>query len=105
MKKSFYNSASILGFCGCFCLFVFLNYQNYLTSYNEWEKEPGYIVGRYEFGYPFDAYYKIIGSSEVGILWNGLLANVLVALICSFVVGLIFKLIWAKITSRFYSLK
>lgn len=106
MKKSLHNKAFVLGFLSCFCLFIFLNYQNYAALYDNWEKEPGYIVGWYEFGFPLNAHYKYIGQPiEFNILWDGFLANVLIALICSFVIGSFCKFIWTEIIARSNSLK
>jgi hypothetical protein len=106
MKTSFYDKTFILGFVSCFYLFVFLNYQNYVILYDRWEKEPGYIVGWYEFGFPFNAHCKYISQPlEVNILWAGFLANVLVALICSFAVGSFCKFISTKIITHSNSLK
>lgn len=49
------------------------------------------------YGFPFFYYERCEGLvSTKQIFWNGLYANLFVAVLFSFIVGLIFKFVWSK---------
>lgn len=53
-----------------------------------------------EYGFPF-TYLETGGFVSITkILWLGLIADVLIAITFSFLIGLIFKFIWSKFTSN-----
>ena len=102
--KSFY-----LGFLSnLFVLFV-VNYLNY-------HRKRGSILGEpYIFGFPFDLYKEDGYSYELylqngftdssQILWFGLIADILIALVGSFIIGVAFKLVWLETKLRLLNLK
>jgi hypothetical protein len=104
MKKLFHHTAFILGFWSGIGSFFLLNCLSLVNSYNEYQKA-AISAGAYYIGFPFKASLTFIGNpSGNEILWLGLAGDILIALICSFAIGLAFKFIWSKITSRHSSL-
>jgi hypothetical protein len=100
MKKLFHNKAFILGFWGGIGLFSLLNCLSLIVSYNEYQKR-AISAGAYYIGFPFKANLTYIGNPSVTeILWVGVVADILIALICSFAMGLVFKFVLLKIASR-----
>jgi nucleoside-specific outer membrane channel protein Tsx len=76
----------------------------------------GSLIGEpYSFGYPFklyvengysyDFYLKNGFTDSSRILWLGLTADILVALIVSFAIGYIFRFVWSEIRARPLNLK
>jgi len=60
---------------------------------------------QWETGFPF-AYHQESGFVEPSrYLWFGLIADVIIAVIFSFIIGLIFRFIWSKISSHRTELK
>ena len=102
MNKLFQNTAFNLGFYSGLCLFAFVNYLSYVISYNEFiNREMKFSAGGYRYGFPFTLYQEIIGyPNSFDIIWSGVIANAVVALIGSFLIGLIFKIIWSRITTN-----
>jgi hypothetical protein len=89
-----------LGFWVGICLFAFINSVSYIVSYAEHHRPEmkfadagGYAIGfpmtfyRWEFGYPFRFYF----------VWSGLIADILIGITFTFVVGFVFKFVWTKI--------
>jgi len=97
MSKLFPETAFNLGFVIGILLFFAFNYYSLSANYS------GRIDGFGESGFPFS--WMDSGWFLQRILWIGLIANILVAATFSFIVGLIFKSIWSKISSRRSSLK
>lgn len=104
MSKLFRNTSFNLGFWITFLLFVFLNYWVYSTSYSEsLALKPIFGTGSeaYVVGFPFYFYQTWTGNPNYSDFRLFLLiANIAIAVICSLVVGFIFKLVWAQITEK-----
>jgi hypothetical protein len=102
MNKLFRNTAFNLGFWIGLCLFAFLNYLVYVITYNEFVRSIRmFSAGGYWAGFPFGFYQVIIGNpNNTYFSFVGLILNVVVALISSFIIGLIFKFIWLKLNSH-----
>ena len=98
MKKLFQNSAFYFGFWSSVVLFLVFNLLSYAKSYAEYtNRKIKFSAGDYGGGFPFTAYYVFIGyPNSSGIIWANLIANLLVALVSSLLVGLIFKTVWSK---------
>jgi small basic protein len=93
MKKLFQNTAFIIGFWSVIIILLVLN-----IIPSETNKFSNIIIDR---GFPFLMYREGISSNySTYVFWSGLVANIVIALVCSFAVGLSFKLIWSRITSR-----
>ena len=108
VSKLFKNSGFTLGFSIGICLFAFLNYLSYIISYSKFTN-PGKIRfsgGSYTAGFPFPFYQAIIGlPNSFYFDWIGLIVDILIAVAFSFILGLIFKFVWSKISSRRVILK
>ena len=91
MKNRNLNTAFYLGFWSGILLFIGLNYYDFVTSYRGWDS-----FGT--FGIPFT--FKDGGDLFANIVWLGLVADILFALVSSFIFGFIFKFVWLKFTSR-----
>ena len=100
MSKLFQNNAFSLGFTVGFILIILINFVNSIISYQNFLQSK-FSAGGYIIGFPF-TFYKV----EIGFLnyfyfiWFGLFADILIALIFSFLLGLTFKFVWSKISSR-----
>ncbi len=100
MGKLFQNKAFILGFLSGILIFIGTQFYD---SMPESEGITFHAIVR--IGFPFD-YIETGGNpTYTKTLWFGLFADILIALIFSFVVGLIFKFIGLKIVSRRSPLK
>ncbi len=97
MRKLFQDTAFGSGFMSGISLFIGLNIYSLAANYGECID----CYGRFGFHFPLED----SGNLLVNIMWFGLIADILFALIFSFVVGLIFKSIWSKIISRRLNLK
>lgn len=51
-----------------------------------------------EYGFPYTYYYSTCFGG--GYSWMGLVGNIIFATIFSFIVGIIFKIIWLQIESK-----
>lgn len=104
MSKLFRNKFFNLGFWTTFFLFVFLNFGVYSTSYSEsLALKPYFGAGSeaYVVGFPFYFYQTWTGYPNYSDFRLFLLiANIAIAVICSFVIGFIFKFVWAQITEK-----
>lgn len=93
MKENLQNSSFIFGFGTAFITFIILNlfckrfeYQMFVTVIN--------------IGFPFSMYRGVVsGHSVYYFIWSGLIANFVIAILFSFVVGLLVKYFWSKFTS------
>ncbi|HEX8369634.1 MAG TPA: hypothetical protein VF604_13905 [Pyrinomonadaceae bacterium] len=84
-------------------LFSFLNY---LFSLINSENHPGVVVhGFWGIGFPFSMYYGMYDIFHGDLNFTGLVGNIAVAIIFSFILGLIFKFVWSKSASRHLNLK
>ena len=97
MSRLFLETAFNLGFVIGILLFIAFNFYSLNANYG------GYIDGFGESGFPFS--WMDSGWFLQRILWVGLIADVLVATAFSFIVGLIFKNVWSRISSRRSPLK
>ena len=82
-------------FIGTFLLAYFLFFV--VTIFILDLKSEGFGVGHLEYGFPFTYYYSSCFSGFY--LWLGLIGNILVAGIFSFVIGLVSTHFWLKFSS------
>jgi hypothetical protein len=54
----------------------------------------------WSFGFPIPIFYGGFLSPNGFIWWRGIIANLLFAVIFSFVVGMLFKFVWEKFTAK-----
>ena len=106
MIKFLKNKTFIFGFFVGIVIAIFLNiYQIYTT-----ENSPCHHC-TYWYGFPLPFYERYVTSCEFSgglsfgcyvseFSWIGTIANILVAIFFSFVLGLIFKFVWSKIAAR-----
>ncbi len=93
--------------CGI-VLFVVLNVLNYSNSRDCSLNSQIYFLSGDDCisGFPLFMYNRGLASPNGSyIIWVGLIGNILIALVFSFVLGLIFKFIWSKIATRRSPLK
>jgi hypothetical protein len=105
MSEYFKNTAFNVGFWFGICLFIFLNYISYVSSYNKYiESQHGEIrlsLGHYFGGFPFPFYHEQIGNPNFSeFYWTVVFVDILIGLFFSFILGLIFKLAWSKIATK-----
>ncbi len=94
MKNLIKNRAFVLGSASGILIFAALN------VYDSLPESDAVCFHCYEtFGFPFS--YLGTGGyfTHTDILWAGLFADILVAILFSSVIGLIFKFVWSKILS------
>lgn len=60
---------------------------------------------QWKTGFPFAYHQESSLVNSAGYLWFGVIADTLIAIIFSFVIGLIFRFVWSKISSRRIELK
>ncbi len=92
MSKLFKNKVFRSGFLVGLIISAVVNYVDYIGKANI--NLPTHTKN--EFGFPFDFYRWGGYVSEVEILWLGLIANILIAIIFSFLLGLISSLFGRK---------
>jgi hypothetical protein len=102
MKKLFQNTAFNIGLWNSLILFGALNFLSYVSAIHEFNvrqtSEVRFSASSYRFGFPFPIYKASFGNPNAEYFyWFGIVVNTLIALICSFVIGLIFKSAWSKI--------
>ena len=108
MSKLFENKAFKAGFLIGVILFLIIHFFDFLAIMNIKEPVTSQIsIGLvYYFGFPFPIFewnhYSPIARQ---FHFSGLVANIFVAVISSFVLGFIFKFVWSKISSRRVKLK
>jgi hypothetical protein len=95
MKNLIKNRAFQIGFCLSILAFLYLNLFSYINRYELVRLE---ITGP-SWGYPL---YLVTAdgmwNSEIEIF--GILFNLIFWLVCSFIIGLTFKLIWSKLSAN-----
>jgi hypothetical protein len=108
MKYLIQSKVFFAGFVIGIVLFIVLNLVSQSTT-------PYYVR---EHGFPFSFYEWRFGSetNKVGsltvydtvkvsrIVWSGIVANMFIASVSSFFIGLIFKFVWSKILVRYRNL-
>ena len=72
-------------------LFISVNYFDYITK-NMFVCDDCML----SFGFPFTLYQEGGFITIKEVLWFGLIADILIAIIFSFIVGLIFRFVWSK---------
>ncbi len=77
----------ILGFCTGIILFIGLNFYSLNANYGGWDDFGA-------FGIPF--LLMDSGWFLQRILWFGLIADILIAIIFSFILGFVFEFVWSK---------
>src|SRR3712207_321621 len=108
MHKLISYAAFKIGFWSGIFLFVVLNLLSYELSRHKYDTLPIKFAdaGGYEMGFPFTLYVWSFGYPfNFYFVWSGLIADILIALVFSFVLGLIFKFVWSKSASRRLNLK
>ncbi len=100
MRKLIVTKSFILGFISGCILFLCLNYYTVMQAFDDM---CFHCMRR--FGFPF--FFMETGGAvtHTNIFWFSLLADVLIALAFSGMIGLIFKFIWSKFTSKHLALK
>jgi len=100
VKALFRDTAFNAGFWTGIGIFVFLNYLSYIKSYTEATKLRMFSAGGYFVGFPLDAYHSYWGyPSGEDLLLLGFTADILIAIISSFVMGLIVRSIWSRLAA------
>ena len=103
-----YDKAFKVGFWCNALLFIVVNIISCVATVSEYESKSQLAdAGGYSFGFPFEIYRNYIGYpySEIGFTPFGVIKNTFFIAGCGFVIGLLSKFIWAKISSRRSSLK
>ena len=95
MSKITLNKIFFAGFMFGLFLFPVINYFSYLSF-----PKPYITHALHKFGFPFTVYADGGFEYTKQILWFGLIADILIALIFSFILGFVFRFIWSKITAR-----
>lgn len=92
MKKTFQNISFNVSFWCSIIIFVFLNILPHRTY--------DFAITITDRGFPFSLFREAISGSSINyIIWSGLIANFVIALICSFVIGLTVSYFWSKFFS------
>lgn len=100
LYKFFKNTAFNIGFVLGIVMFLFLQYYDHLR--NVWWEEKLYQLSKeglsidiiWSWGLPFPMYYW----GQIFLI--GIIGNIVVAIIFSFILGLIFKFVWSKIAAQ-----
>jgi hypothetical protein len=93
MKNLFQNKAFIIGFGSVFLIFLILNILPHPTDLNAAK----FNVFGNDRGFPFEWFNETVSSVyNVEYYWFSLIANLVIALFCSFYGGYFLKLIWSK---------
>lgn len=90
--NKFFNKAFVFGFFAGFFLFVGTN------LFIIWRDGTCQDYSVY-LGFPLP-FFSPSCDYSLHIVWQLLVIDILLILICSLVIGLIFKFIWSKITAR-----
>jgi hypothetical protein len=93
MKKLFQSTPFILGFWGVVIILFILSIIP--STSNEFSNSTS------NFGFPFLAYRTNLSSNySTYVFWYGLVADIVIALVGGFAMGLFLKFTWSKISSR-----
>jgi ABC-type antimicrobial peptide transport system permease subunit len=96
MQKFIVVKSFVFGFLSGILLFLGLNYYTHMQAY-----EDGLCFHCLrEFGFPFYFYKSGTSLHYEIILWSGLIADVVIALVFSILIGLLFGYVWSKFTFR-----
>ena len=106
MNKLFRNTIFNIGFYGGLTLFWLINYLTYIRSYNDAINPPNseirFSVIVYKIGFPFTFYTDVTANPNYTYFdWAGLIANIIIAVVFSFITGFVCKTVWSKISSRY----
>jgi hypothetical protein len=108
LNKSFLINPFRLGFLSGVVIFIVIHLYNFLVVING----ESYVSSKgvsmhisYRFGLPFAIYEWSGYSTKSTFYLTGLLGDVFTVVVFSFLLGLIFKSIWSKISSRRVKLK
>ena len=94
MKSLFQDTAFIIGFWSSIIIFLILNFM-LCSMTNQFSNITT------DFGVPFLAYRTNISSNySTYVFWSGLIADVVIAFLSSFGIGLGFKSACSEISSR-----
>jgi ABC-type antimicrobial peptide transport system permease subunit len=95
MNKLFSKKTFKIGFFVGILVFIAINFFDFNTRYSEWcsNCDSG-------FGFPFRLHEPGGLVSGWGVLFYGLVADILIATIFSFIIGLIFKFVWEKVAAK-----
>jgi hypothetical protein len=80
----------------------------YVVSIETFKNPPGMNIDKiWHYGFPFPIYFgaDYYSFNANQFILGGIIVNILIALIFSFAIGLVFKLIWSKLASRRLNLK
>lgn len=108
-RKLFSNKAFLIGFTSGILFFLFINaFMIWMSSCHHCVNIAGFPIVFYEKFVGTVYYTPVKGISydnfEYFYIWR-LAADILIAIISSFVLGLILKLIWSKFASRRLNLR
>ena len=101
MNELFKDNAFNIGFWSGISLFVVFNFLSYVIAHKPNNSGVNLVHGIDEIGFPFTLYIEGGEFPVNQIIWAGLIANFSVAIVFSFVIGLIFKFLWSKILSSY----
>ena len=100
MNKFYSNKAFKLGILGGILIYILI------YGYNQSPERKSICFDCYETsGFPFTSHESGTMLHLDQTLWLGLVANILIAVLFIFAVGLISSFVWSKIVSRRLSLK
>ncbi|HLM61705.1 MAG TPA: hypothetical protein VK308_12940 [Pyrinomonadaceae bacterium] len=94
-----YDKAFKVGFGINLLLFLTINILSYFNSYEEYSnREIKFAHSGYSWGFPFEMYRHYFGypSNDIGFTLSGVVLNTFVIVICGFILGFLFKSIWAE---------
>lgn len=96
------HNAFIWGFSVGAIISMFVNLLSYVKSLHAYNTRPIKLsAGYYGGGFPLHFYEAHIGyPNHLNFHWTLFLFDILMAIIFSFILGLIFKFVWLKIASR-----
>lgn len=85
-----------------------VSFIGYVVSIKKFRNPPGMSIDMiWHYGFPFPIYfgadYYPVNVNQFSL--GGIIANILIALIFSFAIGLVFKFVWSKFASRRSTLK
>src|SRR5688572_11398378 len=94
-SKLFKNKIFLFGFIIGIITFICLNYYSIMLAF-----EDMCLHCIRNFGFPFYFYESGTIAHYEEITYSVLIINILIAITCSFLIGLIFKFVWSKISAR-----
>jgi len=76
--------------------FGVVNYLSFISPANNFNCDDCLL----SFGFPFYLYEKGGFFTVNQFIWSGLIADVLISILLSFVAGIVLKFIWGKLTTK-----